>query len=405
MAVNASTPTTSRIRPTTPAPLITAKSATFSSSTSSTSTFKYFTKPTSSSSFSSRTSLSSLRESLSENPHIYDISELRSATNNFLSRSSSSSSSYSSPSWRCNLRGKDSIIFQRKLMAKLQTTQLKERLLSICRTNNMSIAKLLGVSTFNTSIYLVYEFVQGASLQDCLRNSKNTNFTVLCSWMSRMQIAADIAHGLDYVHHNSGLNVSLVHKHIKSSAIIVTEPSFNAKLCHFGTAQLCGEVDSSDEEEELSRSAKGISQFQGVRGYMSPEFLATGVATQKSDVYAFGVVMLELLSGEEPLKYKLESKKGDFVRTSIIDAARDVVDGGDEGRLRRWIDRRLKDSFPVDVAVKMTVLALDCLHVDKDRRPEMGRVAGKISKLYLESKNWFDNIIMPTDITVSFAPR
>jgi hypothetical protein len=69
-----------------------------------------------------------------------------------------------------------------------------------------------------------------------------------------------------------------------------------------------------------------------------------------------------------------------------------------------WVDRRLKDSFPVDVAEKLTRVALDCVHVDPDKRPNMGRVAGKISTLYLKSKNWSDNMKMP-DMSFSLGPR
>ncbi|XP_015953777.1 probable receptor-like protein kinase At1g33260 [Arachis duranensis] len=148
-------------------------------------------------------------------------------------------------------------------------------------------------------------------------------------------------------------------------------PNFNARVCHFGAAQLCGEIleEESDvaaaklgeiEEEplaspsparpeKLKRSGGSGMQIEGVRGYMSPEFQATGVATQKSDVYAFRVVMLELLSGEEPLKFRYDKKSGEFVRTSVIDVARAAGDGG-EGALRRWVDKRLKDSFPIEVA-------------------------------------------------------
>ena len=241
-----------------------------------------------------------------------------------------------------------------------------------------------------------------------------------------MQVATDLAHGLDYIHNKTGLNINFVHNHIKSSGIIVTEASFNARICHFGTAQLCGEIDeeseiseksvgeiteesSSTKSKDLKVSGRSKMQFQGVRGYMSPEFQSTGVATQKSDVYAFGVVMLELLSAEEPLKFKFDKRSGDFMRTSVIDTARAAVEGAREGSveggLRRWVDRRLKDSFPIEVAEKVTRVALECVHVDPDQRPNMGRVAGKISRLYLESMNWSDNMRMPTEISVSLAPR
>lgn len=304
---------------------------------------------------------------------------------------------------------------------------LRERLSVICRSHHNSIIKLLGASISDDYIYLVYEYINGANLSDCLRNSKNPEFTVLSTWMSRMQIATDLAHGLDYIHNTTGLSLNLVHNHIKSSSIIVTESSFNAKICHFGTAQLCGETDDSERkkvsdskkeseiseiveiESSLTRSSSRNMQFEGVRGYMSPEFRATGVPMQKSDVYALGVVILELLSGEEPLKYKYDKTRGEFTRTSVIDTARLAMDGGEEGeregRLRKWMDRRLRDSFPVDVAENVTRVALECVDVDPDKRPDMGRVSRKISKLYLASQKWSDNIKLPVGISLSVGPR
>ncbi|KAI6685829.1 hypothetical protein NL676_031742 [Syzygium grande] len=393
---------------------------------------------TGTSSHSSANPLSSFRRTLPDNPVIYDFSELRSATNNFLAKTRHSSSS--SSSWRCSLRGKDVVVFQRKFRRKIDMGRLKDLLGMICRSHLVSIAKLLGASVSGDNIYLVYEFVDGASLSDCLRNPKMPNFTVLGTWMSRMQIAADVAHGLDYIHNNTGLNMILVHNHIKSSSILVTEPSFRAKICHFGTAQLCGEADENDvlreraekggggggeireEEEEgagegpsgprlTKRSDSRRMQFEGARGYMSPEFRVTGVATQKSDVYAFGVVLLELLSGEEPFKYKYDKESRGFLRTSIIETARAAVDGGDnmgggvEGRLRKWVDRRLGDSFPVEAAEKLVRLGLQCVEPDPDKRPDMSRVEGKVSKLYMQSKSWSDSIKVPTNISVSLGPR
>ncbi|CAI9105026.1 OLC1v1003854C1 [Oldenlandia corymbosa var. corymbosa] len=360
---------------------------------------------------SSHTSLSSLRLSLPEHAYIYDFSEIRSATNNFLAKRYSSSSS-SSQSWRCELNGKDVIIFQRKIHKVIHDSELKSKLSILCRSHHSSIIKLLGASISKDHIYLVYEFVGGSNLAVCLRNPLNPNFTVLSTWMSRMQIATDLAHGLDYIHNTAGFTISLVHKHVKSSGIIITEPSLNARICHFGAAELCSETGTDDGEiaaeyPELRRSESRGRQFEGVRGYMSPEFKSTGIATEKSDVYAFGVVILELLSGEEPLKYKYDRASGEYRKMSIIDTAREAVDGGDavEGRLRRWMDGRLRDSFPVDVAEKLTRLVLDCVREDPNDRPDMRRVAGKISKLYLESKMWSDRVNVPSDFTVSFAPR
>ncbi|RZC77342.1 hypothetical protein C5167_001515 [Papaver somniferum] len=85
---------------------------------------------------------------------------------------------------------------------------------------------------------------------------------------------------------------------------------------------------------------------------MSPEYLVDGIATQKSDVYAFGVVIFELLSGEEPIRVIFDKQNGQYRNVSVIETAREAVESEDFERIRRWIDRRLKDSFPVDIAKK-----------------------------------------------------
>ncbi|KAM1040431.1 hypothetical protein TB2_029276 [Malus domestica] len=368
-----------------------------------------------SSSTSSSTSFSNLKDSLPvpENPIVYDFSELCAATNNFLSKRLTDTSTLS---WRCKLRGKDAVVFQRKFRVKLSAAELKNRLSTLCRSHHTSIIKLLGACISTDHTFLVYEFVHGASLAACLRNPNNPNFTVLSTWTSRMQIATDLAQGLDYIHNNTGLNVNLVHNHITSGSVLVTEPHYNGRICHFGAAQLCGETDSYTRQNSnprpgdqiegptsrLSRSDSRKNQFEGVRGYMSPEFQTTGAATQKSDVYAFGIVILELLSAQEPFKYKFDKTRGDFIRTSVVDSGQAAVL---RGGLRTWVDNRLQDSFPVEVAEKLTRLALECVHVDPDQRPSMERVSGKISKLYLESKFWSDNVRVPAGISVSLAPR
>ncbi|KAK9153950.1 hypothetical protein Sjap_001430 [Stephania japonica] len=368
-------------------------------------------KDTSTTSNSSKTSLSSLRASLPEKTHIYDFSEILQSTNNFLANRISSSSS---DCWRCAIRGKDAVVFQRRFRRPIDTAEVKELLSVICRSHHTSLVKLLGASISGDHIFLVYEHVGGASLSHCLRNPKNPNFTVLSDWMSRMQVAIDLAQGLEYIHHYTGLNLDLVHNHIESSAVIVTEPSFHAKICHFGTSELCGEITASKKthrnEDLINVSSNEEFKVEGTIAYMSPEVRSEGIATQKSDVYAFGVVVLELLSGEEAMRVEFDRERGEFVRVSVIESAREAVvvdddEAGDLGRVRRWMDGRLRDSYPVEVAGKMVRLCLDCCHVDPDQRPDMRRVAGKFSKFYLESRTWYDRRSVPTDFSVSLAPR
>ncbi|XP_008233446.1 PREDICTED: lysM domain receptor-like kinase 3 [Prunus mume] len=343
---------------------------------------------TSSTSSASCSSLKShIKSSLPENPLIYNKSDIHDA---LLSRLPGFSR-------RRSLCGKDVVIFQRQSGLPLSysdsdsdsDSDLYHRLSQISKSHHTSLIKLLGASLSGPYIYLVYEYVQGANLADCLRNPNNPEFTVLSTWLSRMQVAADVADGLNYMHHSSGDNS--VHNHIKSSNIIVSEQKnlqLRAKICHFATAALCCKTQS------LSATV------EGTRVYMAPE----AQLTHKCDVYAFGVVLLELISGEEPLMDGNGGGGGGGCRrVSVIEKGREAVSSG--SGVRRWVDRRLKDSFPEEVAEKMVKVALQCVKEDPDSRPDMGRVAGWVSNLFLESESWEKEMAPPIDMTISLAPR
>lgn len=177
-------------------------------------------------------------------------------------------------------------------------------------------------------------------------------------------------------------------------------------------AELCGETAKQNVESELEtesgivklkRSSSKTLKLEGTRGYMAPEFQSSGTVTQKSDVYAFGVVVLELVSGQESLKYVFDTERDEYVRTSVISAARAAV--GSFGGVRGWVDKRLRDSYPVEVAEKLVRLALDCVEDDPNLRPDMGHVSGQVSQMYLESQTWAENVGLPVDFSVSLGPR
>lgn len=171
------------------------------------------------------------------------------------------------------------------------------------------------------------------------------------------------------------------------------------------------EEEEGGEELEITtykqpkRSNSKKMKLEGTRGYIAPEMMSNGSMSQKIDVYAFGVVVLELISGNEALKYIFEEgNRGGYVRVSVIETARRAMENG-IGGIRTWVDRRLKDSFPMEVAEKMVVVGLECVEEDPEKRPDMGRVAGKISKLFLESTRWAESMGKPIDMSVSLAPR
>ncbi|XP_051119859.1 lysM domain receptor-like kinase 3 [Andrographis paniculata] len=313
------------------------------------STASFYIDSSRSTSISGAASLHSLRDSvLPEQAYVYSFQEISAATRGFLLQPHFSSSS--STAWRCRVRDQTGIIFQRKFRREIDTEHLVDRLALICRSHHSSLVKLKGASI-------------------------------------------------------SGLGFEFVHNHIKSSSIIIEEPLLNAKLCHFGTSELCGEITKhTPVSKEAKRLHSKMNKFEGTRGYMAPEFQQSGTATQKGDVYAFGVVILELLSGMEALEYRMNSDKGTFVRISVVDTARQAVEV--EGGVRKWVDKRLKDSYPEEVVGRLARLALDCVADDPERRPDMNKVVGKISQMFLESQKWSETMVGgTTDFTNSLVPR
>ncbi|KAK1290505.1 LysM domain receptor-like kinase 3 [Acorus calamus] len=293
---------------------------------------------TATTSSSSRSSLSSLRSSLPESPIIYAFAEISAATNAFLSKPIPSSPP-SSPAWRCLLRGRDAVVHRRSFLRHSDAARLRDRLASVSRGHHVSLVRLLGAAAAgggSDHLYVVYEHVPGATLSECLRNPRNPEFTVLSTWLSRMQVAADLAQGLEYIHHYASAagppnaRRTFIHSLLDSSSVLVTEPSLNAKICHFGSSILAGDVpeeeSATDSPPGLERSDSRTMKIERTRGYMAPEV----EISQKSDVFALGVLLLELLSGEEPLKYRFDRETKQYEMVSVIEGeGGDGIDGGD----------------------------------------------------------------------------
>ncbi|XP_074580454.1 lysM domain receptor-like kinase 3 [Curcuma longa] len=374
---------------------------------------------TSTSSTSSSAAAVQLRLSLSAQDSrrfvLYPFDEILSATGGFLSPPLTPSAD----SWRCLLRGADAVVLRRRFRG--DPAFLPSRIAALCRSHHCSFADILGASLdADDHLYLVYAFVTGPSLAHCLRNPQNPSFTPLSTWLSRIQVAADLAQGLEYIHHHSEAAAvavagtpgrrqrqGTVHNQVTSSSVMVVEPGLRAKICHFGAAELAGEIPGSDSNEEeanteplrLMRNWSRGRKIEGTRGYIAPEVLAGGTISRRSDVYAFGVVLLELISGEEPVRYRFCRDTGAIENASVVETARkamreetEEVEDRRRGRIRQWVDRRLGDSFPVEAAEKVVRVALRCVAEEAEARPDMVWVAGQLSKLLLQAKAWDEKV-------------
>lgn len=159
--------------------------------------------------------------------------------------------------------------------------QIEADLLGSIRHRN--IVRLLGYCSNNVNTLLVYEYMTNGSLDDALHAKDRTYF--LTDWVSRYNIAVGIAQGLCYLHHDCFPQI--VHRDVKSNNILL-DCNMEARLADFGLAKL---VETNES----------MSMIAGSYGYIAPEYAYTLKVDEKTDIYSFGVVLLELLTGRRPI--------------------------------------------------------------------------------------------------------
>jgi serine/threonine protein kinase len=290
----------------------------------------------------------------SDKPLQFSYQQLLTATNNFSSENRIQGSVFLG-----KLNGSFVAI---KQMRGNMTDELK----ILSQVHHGNVVRLVGMcANPNEKLYLVYEYAENGSLSDCLHHqtaypdSSFSRTVGLISWRRRLQIALDVACGLEYLHNYT--KPSLVHKDVKSSNILLDQ-QFRAKVTNFGMAK------SSYE------GAMMTSNIVGTQGYMAPEYLEHGMVTTRADVFSFGVVLLELLSGREAI-----AGFNTPLHTTVPKT---------EKELGAWIDPRLQNAYPRDIAWSVASLAKTCVATDPAQRPDMKEISFALSKLYQASQEW-----------------
>ncbi|KAL3695404.1 hypothetical protein R1sor_009480 [Riccia sorocarpa] len=279
---------------------------------------------------------------------------------------------------------------------KQTTGSRSEELKILCRVHHTNLIKLVGLCvTEAEDMYLVYEFAENGSLSDCLHtdflsrnNQSGTRSSSFLSWPVRVQVALDIATGLEYIHDYT--NPSYVHKDIKSSNVLL-DRGFRAKIANFAMAKSGGS------------NAMMTRHIAGTYGYMAPEYLAHGLVTSKADVFAFGVILLELLSAQEAI---LEDENGQ--EKCLYSCIGPILTGDDQtvkANLRSWIDPVLQGNYPLDVAQQMAGLAKSCLENDPAQRPGMKDITYSLSNLLTASLEWESSGVYSQDMNVPIEAR
>lgn len=259
---------------------------------------------------------------------------------------------------------------------KMRASKSKEffaELKALCKVHHINVVELIGYAAGDDHLYLVYEYVQNGSLSEHLHDPLLKGHQPL-SWTARTQIALDAARGIEYIHDHT--KACYVHRDIKTSNILL-DNGLRAKVADFGLVKL---VERSDEEEWVA------TRLVGTPGYLPPESVLELHMTTKSDVYAFGVVLAELITG---LRALIRDNKEVNKTKSIISIMRKAFNSEDlERSLETIIDPNLKDSYPIEEVCKMANVSMWCLSEDPLNRPEMRDTMPALCQIHLASIEW-----------------
>ncbi|KAL7592937.1 hypothetical protein Lser_V15G33704 [Lactuca serriola] len=242
-----------------------------------------------------------------------------------------------------------------------QEFEAEIKLLSKLRHANL--VSLIGYCNEGNEMVLVYDFMPNGTLEDHLRKADS-----VLSWLQRLKICIGAGRGLDYLHTGTSTQHGVIHRDVKTSNILL-DANFAAKVSDFGLAKV-GPIDQI--RTHVSTCVKGTF------GYMDPCYFYTGKLTRKSDVYAFGVVLFEVLSGRQAVDSTLDEEQW-----SLAAWAQDQIK---EGNLSKIIDSRLMGQISKKCLKEFANIAGHCLHSHPKQRPTMAEVVIKLESILSQER-------------------
>ncbi|KAK7388169.1 hypothetical protein VNO78_22978 [Psophocarpus tetragonolobus] len=236
------------------------------------------------------------------------------------------------------------------------------------RLSHPNLVKLLGFGREDSELFLVYEFLHRGSLDNHLFG-RGANVRPL-SWDTRLKIMIGAARGLNFLH---SLEEKIIYRDFKPSNVLL-DIAYTAKLSDFGLAK---SIPSPDESHVST-------QIVGTHGYAAPEYVATGHLYVKSDVYGFGIVLVEVMTGK-----RIGDIMGKCQKMSLRDwLKRNILN---RGKIRSTMDARLEGKYPNNLALELAQLASKCIQTEPKVRPSMKEVVETLEKIEAANEKPADN--------------
>ncbi|XP_026383965.1 lysM domain receptor-like kinase 3 [Papaver somniferum] len=303
----------------------------------------------------------------SERPVVYSLDEIEDATMSFDETRKIGEAGYG-----CVYHGVHGE--QEVAIKKMKSNKSKEffaELKVLCKIHHINVVELLGYASGDDHLYLVYEYVKNGSLAEHLHDPLLKGHQPL-SWTARAQIAVDAARGIKYIHDYT--KARHVHRDIKTSNILL-DKGLRAKVADFGLVKLVERAGEGDIQ---------ATRLVGTPGYLPPESVFELQTTSKSDVFAFGVVVAELITGQRAL---IRNNQEPQKMKSLISVVTPILfrDKDSKIALEAIIDGNLRSCFPMEEVYQMAEIAEWCLETD---RPEMQEIVVILSKIQMASVKW-----------------
>lgn len=294
-----------------------------------------------------------LKSSTGEKPaRMFQLKEVMKATNAFSSDRILGNGGYGEV-YKGELQDGTVVAVKKAKVGNLKSTQqILNEVAILSQVNHKNLVRLLGCCVESEQPLMIYEYISNGTLHDHLHG----RYSSFLDWKTRLKVAFQTAEALAYLH--SAAHTPIYHRDVKSTNILLDD-EFNAKVADFGLSRLAN---------------PGISHVstcaQGTLGYLDPEYYRNYQLTDKSDVYSYGVVLLELLTSQKAIDFNREQ---DDVNLAIL-----VSQHANNRTTMEVVDQRLlisTESYSGD-EVKTSIelfseLALSCLREKRSERPSM----------------------------------